>query len=206
MPDADQQENDQRRQSRRKDLGRMQPRRRRLRFCRADAPPHPEERFRRRQRVEHVVPHPRAQGDVPPAPVLADGPGEIRSPEVFGQLYAQDLRDAAGDVDPSGEIGVDLQRIQDRRHEDRRAVVIRVGGGHRPDHDDGPVGDHQLFEISPRRQLQSAPSSVIIEGAGFKQLRRELRVISDRPLYDLREKDTNSAVFPGFRSAGYFPR
>ena len=156
VPDADDQEYDQRGERRRQHLGDM-----RAGFGLAEAGAlhllaRVKERGADRQRVEDVILHPRAQRDMPSAPVLVDTLREVRTPEVFDHIDAEELRDAAGDIDTAREVGIQLEGVQQDREGQRRTgilIVALIGRGHGIDRDDRSVRNDQLLEEAPQDQL-----------------------------------------------------
>lgn len=103
---------------------------------------------------------------MPPAPVIGQGGGVERPTKVLRQLDAEHLGHAAGDIDATGEVAVELDTVEeDSRHNDRAGVIIVVGQ-HRIHQDGGPLGDDQLLKIAPHGQLNSVFNLVPVEPVG----------------------------------------
>lgn len=58
------------------------------------------ERFRQRDRIKYIIPHPGTQSDMPSAPVIRHGIGENRPPEIFCKIDAEKMRHAPGGIIP----------------------------------------------------------------------------------------------------------
>ena len=49
-------------------------------------------------RVEDIIPHKRAEGDVPALPEFPDRTGKKGRPEIFRQLYSENFRGSDDDI------------------------------------------------------------------------------------------------------------
>ena len=56
-------------------------------------------RFCKREGVEEIISHPRAEGDMPAAPEIPKGNAEVRLPEIQIQLDAEKCGNAADNID-----------------------------------------------------------------------------------------------------------
>ena len=152
------------------------------------------ERLGKRQRIEHIVAHPRTECDVPAAPVVGERGGKQRSAEVERHIDAEHARDAACDVDAAGKIAVQLNAVkQNTERNDSTAVGTVL-------HDDvvyqnsRAVGDDDFFEVTPERQLNADLQVVPAQLAFCGKLRRQLIETADRSLHHLREERYKQTV------------
>lgn len=105
-----------------------------------------------------VVPEPGSQGDVPAAPELPDGAGQIGIVKVFGQGQAEHLPQADGHIAVTGEIVVQLHRkggIPQQQH--RTGQPGGVGAADRRVHQGQLVGNQGLFA-----QAQHKPADALV--------------------------------------------
>ena len=191
MPDADDEVDDERRQRRGEDLARRA----------ADVRSGPAGEFAEapgeRDGVEHIVAHPRAEGNVPAPPVVGERRGKDRAAEVLRHIDAEQARDAAGNVDAAGKIAVELDAVEQNAARDDCAAVGAVVLDDGVDQHGGPVGDDELFEVAPQAQLDAEFEVAPVEAPLGRQLRRELVIAADGPLYHLREEGDEQAVAKG---------
>ena len=76
--------------------------------------------------VVDEVSQPPAEGHVPAPPIVSDAGGRIRVVEVVGNLEAEQQCAAAHQVHVAGKVAVDLHRVPEHRHpQRRRGVVLR---------------------------------------------------------------------------------
>ena len=148
----------------------------------------PAEGLRERERIEHVVAHPRPERDVPAPPVVLKAQGEDGPFEILREVYAQHLRHAAGDVDAAREVAVELHAVGQRSEGHDRAVPVPHVPEHRVRHDARALGDDELPEIAPHCQLYAVFELVPVEAPLRAQLILKVAEARDRPLYDLREE------------------
>ena len=182
MPDAHQQEDQNVAQRRGQRAGDV---RAQARFGRLGEPGHGPGQ---REGIEDIVAHPRAQGDVPPAPEVAQGDGEVGTFEVGRKADAEQLRDAGDQVDAAGEVAVLLQRVKQHGHDDHRAAVRLLPAEHRADQRERAVGDDLLFEEAPEHEQRAALDVCNVEAVRRLQLGGELIKARDRALNQLREE------------------
>ena len=152
VPDTDDQEDDQGCKRRRQHLGDMRAGFGLAELGAAHLLARVEERRADCQRVEDIVLHPRAERDMPSAPIFVDGLREVRTLEVVDQIDAEELRHTAGDINTAREVGVQLERIEQDGEGQRRAGILIValrGRSDGIDRHDRSVGDDQLLEEAP---------------------------------------------------------
>ncbi len=191
VPRADDEKHDGHPDAARQRPGDMRPRLRAAETAFAHSAREPLHGLRHGDGVEEIASHPRPERDVPAPPVVGERHGEIRLPEVLGQVDTEYLRRAPADVDAAGEVGVELQKADEKPERDRRAVIQRDKVGvfkQRPHRDGGAVGDHELFEEPPQHQLAPVLEACEVKRVRRAELRRKLAVHADRPLDDLREE------------------
>ena len=146
------------------------------------------ERLGKRQRIEHIVAHPRTECDVPAAPVVGERGGKQRSAEVERHINAEHARDAACDIDAAGKIAVQLNAV--KQNTAVRTVL----------HDDVvfqnscAVSDDDFFEVPPERQLNADLQVIPAQLALCSKLRRQLIETADRSLHHLRKERYEQAV------------
>ena len=157
------------------------------------------------QRIKHIVAHPRAERDVPAAPVIRQGRGKDRAAEVFGHVDSEHPRDAARNVDSAGKIAVELDAIEQNAAGDDRAAVGAVFRNDGVYQHGGPVGNHKLLEIPPQAQLNAEFKVAPVKTACGKQLRGKLVVPADGALHHLREEGDEQAVLQGVFLRGILP-
>lgn len=138
--------------------------------------------------IEQIIPEPRAEGDMPPAPELGHRLRKIGPVEVFGKVDAHKLSGTGRDVDIPGKIRIDLNCIDYGGYRKLRPGVLRVRPVDRVDQDARAVRDHDFFEIPPQHKLRAELRPIIIEFARLKQLRRQIIISSNRPFHNLRKK------------------
>ena len=163
-------------------------------------------RFGKRDGVVNVVTQPGAQGDVPALPEPRGGAREERLAEILGQTYVEDAAHAEGYVHGAGEVAVQLQGIEHRRHGNHRTVVGGVVGEHRLHEGIQAVGDDHLLRQAPQHpqaaRVQVRPRHRL---AGHKGVSR-LAVTANGPLHNLREvaeeqRHTAQIAIGGHRAA-----
>ena len=103
------------------------------------------EGFRQRQRIKHIVAHPRAERDVPAPPVFRQGHCEDRAAEILGHVNAEHPRDTARNIDAAGKIAVELNAVEQNAAGNDRAAVGAVFRDDSVDQHSRPVGNDELF-------------------------------------------------------------
>lgn len=142
-------------------------------------------------REENVFPHPGSKTDMPSPPIFGNAPGEKGMAEVFRQLKPQRLAQTEGNIDAAGEVAIDLKAIEKRQNQHGIGISQgRNGNGQ-------PVGNDQFFKISPEHTLQAKRELPAVEGVGGGELRRKLRIFTDRSLNELGEKAQEKEQFQG---------
>ena len=141
----------------------------------------------KRNRIKKIILHPCPERDVPAVPEIRDRDGKIRLPEIFIERDPEHLRDAQDDIDPSGEIPVELGAV----HEDAQDAVApqsRVIIENRVDIKRRVVSDDDLLEKSPGDPVQPAQDPLHVEF--FFRIERigQPAVAPDRSLQDLRKE------------------
>ena len=150
-------------------------------------------RSRDRQRVEDVVGKPGPHRDVPAPPVFLDRTRRKRAVKILLQPDAQHFGKADGDVNPAGEVTVNLGRIQQNQQRNIRAVVIRSRQG--PDRQQRRVCHHNLFEIPPHHARQPPQHVVAVKVVPRDQLTLQVGKPADGSLNQLREKGDEQRRF-----------
>ena len=141
---------------------------------------------------------------MPAVPVLGERAREVRAAEVFAHGDAEHLRHAARDVDAAGEVGIELQRVHERRQQHVGAGVVGVRPGDGVDHAHGAVGDDELFEKAPEDQLCAEADVVKVIFVLVIELVRQLVVHADRALNDLREEGHEQRELADVALGGHF--
>ena len=135
-----------------------------------------------------IVPQPRRQRDVPSMPELGDAGGQVRSPEIGGQMIAQDPGGPDGHVGVTREIAIDLQAVGQHRQPRRdRAEGPRVVEDVIHEERD-VVGDEDLLEQADRELPETEKSVVPVQSDVGLQLGQEDGGTDDGPGYELREE------------------
>ena len=149
VPDADDQIDDERRKRCGKNLA----------ACALDMRAGPAGKFPeglgQRQRIKHIVAHPRTERNVPAPPVFRQGHCEDRAAEILGHVNAEHPRDAACDVNAAGKIAVKLNAVEQNAAGNDRAAVGAVLRDDSVYKHGGPVGDDKLFKVAPEAQLNA---------------------------------------------------
>ena len=107
--------------------------------------------------------------------------------EVLGNLDAEELGDAGGDVHAAGEVGVELEGAQQGNHPEGEALVNLIVVHHAGDKEVQPVGNHQFFEKAPQHQLNSPAEPVRGEGGLLQKFLSQHPVLGDGALENLGE-------------------
>ncbi len=107
---------------------------------------------------------------MPAVPEIGDGSGEIRAFEILVQMYAEALGSAHDHVHTSGEITVELYGIAQHRRDHGKSRVGFVVAEHLIHQHGGPVGDDDLFKISPNHQQKTALQGSQVEAVFFIKL------------------------------------
>ena len=189
VPDADDEIDDERRERRGKDLAARAPD-----VCAGPAG-ESAEGFRQRQRIKHIVAHPRAERDVPAPPVFRQGHCEDRAAEILGHVNAEHPRDTARNIDAAGKIAVELNAVEQNAAGNDRAAVGAVFRDDSVDQHSRPVGNDELFEIPPEAKLDAEFEIAPVQTALSQKLRGKLVVPADGALHHLREERDEQAVF-----------
>ncbi len=152
------------------------------------------EGLRQGQGKEHVVPHPRPEGNVPTAPKVRKGRGEKGPLKVFRKLHAEEIGHASCDVDAAAEVAVNLNGIENNGDKHEAAAEI-VGMIENPrHHEGGAIGDEELFKIAVEHEKKAPAKGEAIRFRPVKVLGNGV-VTGDGPLHDLRKKGQIQGVF-----------
>ena len=81
-----------------------------------------------RDRIEHIVLEPVSETHVPAAPEFCRALRGKRLVEVLRDRHAEQLAASDDDINTSGKLHVDLDRVRDSHQNDKTAVVILVVG------------------------------------------------------------------------------
>ena len=135
-----------------------------------------------------VVPKPCHQRDVPAAPEVAHGGGEVGSAEILHQLDAEEAGAAHGDVAVAREVAVDLDAEEHGTHGQHQRALL---GGRLPDdvHGQGTAVRHQhLLGEAPKHLAQTIDGSFIFKGTRAQHLRQQVRGALDGTSHQLWEE------------------
>lgn len=141
-----------------------------------------------------VVAEPGGEGDVPSAPELGDVAAEVRAGEVLPEADAEELRRADGHVGVAGEVGVDLEGVEDGSKQER-AAGLRLNIG--PDLVNvlgAAVGDDDFLEEAPEELSQAVCGCGVVECARFCVLWEEVGGASDGAGEELGEEADKGGV------------
>src|ERR1700685_1992395 len=111
-----------------------------------------------------IVPQPRAQADMPPAPEVLETSSQIGLAEIHHKMEAHQLRRAASDIAVACKIPVDLpcKSIASQQH-DRRSCRAEVPIERRIGDQSAVVGDDALLKESKENQHQPIEKLVPVQ-------------------------------------------
>ena len=149
------------------------------------------------QRDVQIILEPGGQRNVPPAPELLDGAGQIGRVEVLHQPVTQHLRRADGDVGIGGEVAVDLERERHRGHRQRAARGSLVFAVHMVHDHRHPVRNHNLLEQAPAHEQQALLHPVVIKAVPLVELGQQIGGPLDGARHQLGEKADKQRISEG---------
>ncbi len=85
---------------------------------------------------------------MPSSPEFRYAPGKIRMIKVFCNWQVNDIRDSKGYQGISGEIKIDLERIQDHSEEKRKTGLLEQVFIHPVNKYTDPIRDYDLIKVS----------------------------------------------------------
>ena len=135
-----------------------------------------------------VVTQPGHQRDMPAAPEITDGGGEIGCAEVLHQLDAEETGTADSNVGVAREVAVDLDAEEHGTDGEREGTLLR---GRMPDDVHGlgtSVGHKHFLAKAPEHLAKAVDDLIIFKGTRAKHLRQQVGGTLDGTCHELREE------------------
>ena len=145
--------------------------------------------------IEHIVFKPVAQAHVPAAPEFSRALRRERLVEVLRDRHAEDLAASDDDIDTAGEFHIQLDRIRDRGHDDKTAVVVLVIAKNLIGQKRESVRDHHLLGKTPENTQKSFVDIGHMNRLAAEKRFSCIRKSRDRAFHDLREKAQKQSHF-----------